>query len=244
MIIVITGTIAPDKKVGDLTIRDPRERLHQYIDAIEKMIEQRPDAKIVFCDNSGYDIHALDGLVKAAEKNGIKLELLGFSEDNSEVIIHGKGYGEGRIMKYVLENSSLIDTDDYLIKITGRLVVDNLAEIIKRVKKDMIYFNVPNVHRRDIIDTRLYAMPVRAFKDFFLEEYRKVDDANGYYLECAYRDVIQKNRLKSRNFPIYPRIVGKSGTGGISYEYKEWKCKIRDVLSALNFYGKVRQVYD
>lgn len=240
MIIVVTGTIAPGKDVGQLVLRNHRDRLDQYISGLEKIIEAKPEAKIVFCENSGYGTEAFDELLELAKVNNIDLEIMSFEGDSEAVASFGKGYGEGEIMKHVFENSSLAGNDDYFIKITGRLMVDNIADIVKNVDKEKIYFNNPNIHRKDIYDTRLYAMPISIFKRFFLEEYKKVDDENGYYLECVYRDVILKNKLPSHNFPRYPRIVGQSGSGGIKYEYTEWKSKIRDVLSFFNVYGKIR----
>jgi hypothetical protein len=82
-------------------------------------------------------------------------------------------------------------------------------------------------------------MPVKTFNSFFIDEYKKVDDDGGYILESVYTDVVRNNHLKIRNFPRYPRIVGQSGSGGIAYEYTEWKCKIRDILSVTNLYGYV-----
>lgn len=240
MLIIITGTISPDTNVGQLTIRDSSERLRQYVDALKTLIEQKPDATIIFCDNSGYDMQKLNELKKIASSNDICLELLSFIADSQNVVKYGKGYGEGEIIKYVISNSRYVTDDEYIVKITGRLVVDNISDILRKIKRDRIYFNVPNIHRRDIFDTRLYAMPLRTYKKFFLDEYKKVDDNGGYYLEHVFRDVVLSNKLKSINFPCYPRIVGKSGTGGISYEYTEWKCKIRDILSVFNFYGKTK----
>ncbi len=240
MLIIITGTISPDTNVGQLTIRDSSERLRQYVASLKTLIEQRPEAKIIFCDNSGYDVQKLNELKKMAEFNNVLLELLSFTADGQNVAKYGKGYGEGEIMKYVIDNSRYITDDEYIVKITGRLVVDNISDILRKLKRDRIYFNIPNIHQRDIFDTRLYAMPLRTYKKFFLDEYKKVDDNGGYYLEHVFRDAVLNNKLESNNFPCYPRIVGKSGTGGISYEYTEWKCKIRDILSVFNFYGKTK----
>ena len=239
MIIIITGTISPNDNIKDLNLRNVEERLEQYKNALEKTIDLLPGGKIVFCDNSGYDTTALNYLIELADKNNVQLELLSFKGDTQNVVIHGKGYGEGEIVKYVLENSKLAANENYMVKITGRLVVDNIAEIVGRLKNDRVYFNIPNIHRRDIYDTRLYAMPISMFKQYFYEKYKEVDDGKGYILECVYRDIILSNQLPSRNFPLYPRIVGQSGSGGIKYEYTEWKSKIRDLLSFFNVYGKV-----
>ena len=239
MIIIITGTISPNDNIRDLNLRNVEERLGQYKNALEKTIDLLPGGKIVFCDNSGYDMSQLQYLYEAANKNNVCLELVSFQGDTKNVALHGKGYGEGEIVKYVLANSKLATNENYMVKITGRLVVDNIAEIVGRIKTDMAYFNIPNIHRRDIYDTRLYAMPISVFKQYFLEKYKEVEDDKGYILECVYRDIILSNRLPSRNFPLYPRIVGQSGSGGIKYEYTEWKSKIRDLLSFFNVYGKV-----
>ena len=166
MVIIITGTIVPEKHIGQLALRDHKSRLEQYILALKKLIEAKPDAKMIFCDNSGFGTDAFANLHRLAQGNGVQLEVLSFKGDNESVVRHGKGYGEGEIMKYVLSNSILAKKDDYLIKITGRLIVDNMPHIVKKVDKTRIYFNIPNIHRRDIYDTRLYAMPVNVFKKY------------------------------------------------------------------------------
>lgn len=240
MIIIVTGTISPGKNVGQLTLRDSNERLKQYTTALLKTIEARPDADIVFCDNSGFGTDCFDDVLKYANEKKMKLEVLSFAGDKEAVVAHGKGYGEGEIVKYVLENSKLAQGKQYMIKLTGRLVTDNIADIVKHIKRKCIYFNIPNIHRRDIYDTRIYAMPINIYNDYFYDEYRKVNDNVGYFLEGVYTDVISNNKLHVNNFPRYPRIVGKSGSGGISYTYTEWKCKIRDFLSIFNIYGKVK----
>ena len=239
MVIIVTAKITPDKKVKQLALSDSDMRLKQYIDALEKLLCSRIDAGIVVCDNSGVGIELFRDIEIIAEKKGIRFEALSFKGDSDAVVKCGKGYGEGEILEYVLSNSKLIQSEDYMMKVTGRLVVDNIANLAQKVKKDRIYFNIPNIHRRDMYDTRLYAMPIAIYEQYFGDKYRKVDDEKGYYLEYVYTDVVKDNHLKVYNFPSYPRIVGISGSGGIHYEYKEWKSKIRDGLSLFNIYGRL-----
>ncbi len=238
MVIVVTGTVAPRSDQRSLKLVETEERLWQYKNALEKLILAEPNAKIVFAENSGYGKDGFEDMVRLASEHSMKLEVLSFSGNHEAVVNQGKGYGEGEILQYVLENSQLVKGEKNLLKITGRLTVDNIAKIVRCIRSDRVYFNVPNIHRKEFYDTRMYAMPVDVFKNFFKEEYKKVHDSNGYFLELAYTDAALRNGLHVYNFPSYPRIVGVSGSSGTKYEYTEWKSKIRDFISLFNIYGK------
>lgn len=236
MLGIITGTICPDKEVGQLVLKDTIERLKQYEESIEFFINSKAFNKLIFCDNSNYDIKRLEYLEKHAEVNGIELELLSFKGDAQGVKFHGKGYGEGEIMKYIVNHSKLLKNENFFVKITGRLKIDNIKEITEKLDPSKIYFNIPNRNRRDMYDTRMYGMPLSYFKKYFADAYHKVNDPKGIFLEYVYTDVVLENSFEVTNFPRYPRIVGISGSSGTVYGYTEWKCKIKDLLSGFNYY--------
>ena len=222
--------------MSQLVLRDEEERLKQYKDSIYFFLESGAFSKVVFCENSNYGTEKLSYLTEFAQKRGIELELLSFQGNVEMSCIHGKGYGEGEIMDYVFTHSRLVEKEPYFVKITGRLKVDNVKDIVKHINQQRTYFNIPNRTRRDMYDTRIYSMPVNQFKDFFLNSYKRVMDDQGIFLEMIYTEILQKHSIKVFNLPKYPRIVGMSGSGGGIYEYTEWKCKIRDVFSKMNFY--------
>lgn len=265
MVLIITGTIEPVKQ-DKLVVQDTKVRLEQYLACIRSYIEQDGIQKIVFCDNSNYEnaelLRIKDNLQLHAQKNRKKLEWLSFQGDSAAVQTYGKGYGEGEIMEYVMAHSELMKSEDYFVKVTGRLVVDNLGQIAKvldirnkkssntknvakitnstsRNKLPLCYINIPNRTRRDIYDTRIYAMPKELFQTYFQKVYKKVNDGQGYFLEHVYKDVIQTNKIASKNFPLYPRIRGISGSSGGEYVYTEWKCKIKDLQSKCNYFGSI-----
>lgn len=223
-------------QMSQLVLRDEEERLKQYKDSIYFFLESGAFSKVVFCENSNYGTEKLSYLTEFAQKRGIELELLSFQGNVEMSCIHGKGYGEGEIMDYVFTHSRLVEKEPYFVKITGRLKVDNVKDIVKHINQQRTYFNIPNRTRRDMYDTRIYSMPVNQFKDFFLNSYKRVMDDQGIFLEMIYTEILQKHSIKVFNLPKYPRIVGMSGSGGGIYEYTEWKCKIRDVFSKMNFY--------
>ena len=91
---------------------------------------------------------------------------------------------------------------------------------------------------------RIYAMSRDLFQNCFQKAYKKVNDGQGYYLEHAYKDVILINDIASRNFPLYPRIRGISGSSGGEYVYTEWKCMIKDLQSKCNYFGEINERKD
>ncbi len=239
MILIITGTIAP-KKQDKLTVSDTDERLKQYVDSIEFYIVSGAFKKIIFCDNSNYLCEETDKtLANKAMSNGVELEIFHFDGDSEKVLHKGKGYGEGEIMEYIFTQSTLLQGETRFFKVTGRLMVHNIKELVKKIGDRDIYINIPNRNEKSMYDTRLYAIKTDIYKKCFLKAYESVDDDNGYYLEHVFADGIKNNLLKSRNFAKYPRITGVSGTFGSRYVYTEWKCKIKDFLSKFNYYGKI-----
>lgn len=236
MLAIITGTIKPDISVNYLKVRDEQDRLKQYIAGILFLIESKAFSKIVFCENSNYGTEKLTFLREKARKYQIELELISFSGDIEQTKLHGKGYGEGEIMRYVLQHSQLLKDEFYFVKITGRMKVNNINKIVSSMKDEKTYFNIPNLSQRGIYDTRIYAMPLEQFRTFFENNFDKVQDNKGMYLEHVYTQIIEENNIKVTNFPRYPRIIGISGSTGGEYTYTEWKCKIKDVISRLGGY--------
>lgn len=241
MLLILTGTIRPSLKTDFLALRDEEERLKQYEESIGFFIESGAFSKIIFCENSHYGTDRLVYLEETAKTNKVQLELMSFAGDMEQVVSHGKGYGEGEIMKYVFSNSHLLQEESYFVKITGRMKVDNIKKIVNGINQKRCYFNIPNRTRRDMYDTRMYAMPTEVFKQHFMEKYTEVMDEKGWYLEKVYTEVLRLKKLPVNNFPKYPRITGMSASTGADYVYTEWKCKIKDVLSKFNYYMVKRQ---
>lgn len=236
MVLIITGSIAPAVDDSQLVVKDQVQRLQQYMDSITFLLQSKAFHKVVFGESSHYPKESLEQLFKIAEENDVQFEYLTFSGNAGKVRLQGKGYGEGEIMDYVFTHSELIKGEADFMKITGRLKVDNILDIVKRCKPGHLYFNIPNRTIREWYDTRVYAMPAELFTQSFQKEYVHVDDEKGKYLEVVYTEQIKNKQLKVKNFPRYPRIVGKSGSTGAQYVYTEWKCKIKDIFSIFQCY--------
>lgn len=237
---IVTGTIRPSSQMEQLVVRDEKERLEQYLQGLRPLVESEAFSKIIFAENSNYGGDIFEGLLQRAEEHQTQLEYLSFQGDTEQAGIHGKGYGEGEIMRYVFQHSELLKNEPYFVKMTGRLQIDNIAKLTSSLKKTRTYFNIPNPTRRDIYDTRIYAMPVKQFEEYFENEYGRVMDREGVFLEHVYTGILRDNHIYVSNFPLYPRIRGVSGSGGLTYDYTEWKCKVKDLLCKMNYY-KVKE---
>lgn len=240
MVGIVTGTIRPSSQMGQLVIRDEKERLEQYLQGLYLLIESEAFSKIIFAENSNFGGDISEALQQSAREHQTDLEYLSFQGNVEQACLHGKGYGEGEIMKYVFQHSELLKNEPYFVKMTGRLQIDNIAQLTSRFKKSGTYFNIPNPTRRDIYDTRIYAMPVKQFEEYFENEYEHVMDRDGVFLEHVYTGILKEHKIYVSNFPRYPRIRGISGSGGLAYDYTEWKCKVKDLLCKVNYY-KVKE---
>jgi hypothetical protein len=134
---------------------------------------------------------------------------------------YGKGYGECEIIDYTLNHSKLILTskDHYIIKITGRLIIKNIAKIIRFHK---FFFSPKTVFCAinsdfSFPDSRFVIAPVE-FWEVFLNSKERINDSKGYFFEHALCDTIKKEKVFPYSpFLLMPYIEGMSGSTGEIY---------------------------
>lgn len=126
-ILLLTGCINPNG-MPFTSLTDNSARKEQYIKAINYYLHHT-DLPIVFAENSNTDIS--NHFQQAISRN--RIEFLTFSGNNKKN--RGKGYGEAEIIEYALNNSQFITSSNSqcaIVKITGRLIVENIKEIINK----------------------------------------------------------------------------------------------------------------
>ncbi len=128
-VLIMTGTINVGK-TPYVAIRDSQERLLQYLYSLVSWIKLTNITTIVFCENSNtnYDFKKL---IEFSETEGKDLEVLVF-DDNYAAQKHGKGFGEGIIMEYAIQNSKSLTMATTFYKVTGRLFIQNFESIQKK----------------------------------------------------------------------------------------------------------------
>ena len=119
----MTACINPNGMVST-KLQDPEIRKFQYLEALNFYLNET-DCNIVFCENTGTNIY---NKIESIKKN-TRLEYITFQGNNYDKTI-GKAYGESLIIRYAIQHSKFIKKTDYICKITGRVKVLNINEII------------------------------------------------------------------------------------------------------------------
>ena len=236
MIVLVTGNLAPDSHVISLKIAEQKERLREYEKTLSFLNTAKYVDKIVFCENSG-QISAVEELRKRTEHFSSKLEILSFQGNNKKVLEQGKGYGEGGIIEYALKNSAFLHSEREFIKLTGRITIENLDAIIRKMQPGKMYFNPVKIYGKDHqIDTKFYKVPTECYRQYFSQLYKEVKDAENVFIEHLFWQCIREKKLPCANTPEYPRYRGKSASTGQDYGTNNVKYEIKNIMCKLGIY--------
>lgn len=230
--LILSSTIKPSDSIPFLELKSVEERIKQYLKALIFYITETEIENIIFCDNSNFS----DGLNLISEVGynlslafGKKFEILSFPM-SKESVMFGKGYGEGEIIKFVLDNSQLIKETRTFYKVTGRLIVKNINLLNKLTNYEIAF----QKQGKDSVDTRFFKVSINFYKEHLIECYKEVNDKEGLYLEKIFYKKLKNLSIPS--FPVYPLIVGQSGSTGIYYNDKFIKAFLKNILNKLGYY--------
>lgn len=218
IVLLLTSCINPGG-MKYTVLQDKEERKKQYIKSVKFYLENT-GYRIVFCDNSGEDVGSLKEMVTDS-----RIEFLSFRGNDYDKSF-GKGYGEYGIIQYAFQHSRFIGEATIVVKITGRLIVNNLVEVIGL--HDKLFFYPKHVVYVDTnapgaFDSRCIVASKEFFSRYFLVSDNPINDTLGYYFEYYLFDSIKqlpKSYVVSDYvFPL--AFSGISGTSGIEYVYEE-----------------------
>jgi hypothetical protein len=215
--LLLTSSVIPVDLSGNLN--DPSMRMMHTIESISEWLKIDPHIQIVICDGSGFDFSETVKVNFPAAN----IECIFFNNDVDQIKRHGKGYGEGEIIRYAIEHSRLMNESEVFIKCTAKLWVANFSQCLLQWNKQFIcgaYFaNVFSYKKTALqfIDTRFYITR----KDFYLQHLSTVHVQLGnteQSIEDAFLDVIQVKKIKHILFRTPPVICGVGGGSGKYYK--------------------------
>jgi hypothetical protein len=215
--LLLTSSLIPTDLSGNLN--DPSMRMMHTIESISEWLRIDPHIQIVICDGSGFDFSETVKVNFPAAN----IECIFFNNDVEQIKRHGKGYGEGEIIRYAIEHSRLMNESEVFIKCTAKLWVANFNQCLLQWNQQFIcgaYFANAFSYKKTVlqfIDTRFYITR----KDFYLKHFSVAHVQLGnteQSIEDAFLDVIQNKKIKHILFRTPPVICGVGGGSGKYYK--------------------------
>lgn len=232
--IILTACIKPIN-MPFLERKSEAERFNDYKKMFSKWCENKLIHKIIFVENSGYNLTFF--YEKSKEFPNKKIEIISTNLNNSFEKKLGKGYGEYLCLKEISENSKIFKETDFFIKITGRYYIKNYLKIFKEFekKKSDIYICIKK--NLTYADSHIFGGSKSFFEKHVLPSVSKTNDSNGVFMEhCLAKAALLgiNNNLSFDHFTTYPVVYGVIGTNN-----KRFKNNIIKKIK-LFFWGKVK----
>lgn len=177
MVLLLTGCINPNG-MAHTSLQDPDTRKQQYICAIRFYLKNS-QIPIVFIENTNTDI---SGEFFTADYSR-RMEFITFNGNNFDKS-KGKGYGEALMIEYALTHSKFINDNTYIVKITGRLIIENLEELIQEMKSsECVYASLVRGKYGLERKSFFFGAPKKFLEEYFLSDKDIINDNAGVYFE-------------------------------------------------------------
>lgn len=215
-VILLTACINPGG-MAYTSLQDVESRIQQYKKALHFYLEFTQFKILVVENTLSYFADRMEYYILSG-----RLEYLTFEGNNYDKSL-GKGFGEALIIRYALENSLLLREAEYVIKITGRLIVPNIKKLYKLgdfSTKDG-YMISCNIRPSKKLATSVFFIASKRFlESYFVPRINEIDDKHHKWFEHILFDAVEeckKDKGRCFIFPIPIKLEGISGTTSKAY---------------------------
>lgn len=216
--LLLTSSVIPTDLSGNLN--HPSARVRHTIESISEWLRIEPTIQMVICDGSGFDF---TDIVKSNFPLAA-IECIFFNNDVEQVKKHGKGYGEGEIIRYALEHSKTLLKSELFIKCTAKLWVCNFRTFLSQwngyFSCGAYFANVFSVKKTKLkfVDTRVYIVRKDIYKKYFLNAHSHLGNNPGWSIEDEFLKIVQSANIKHIFFKTPPVVCGVGGGSGKYYK--------------------------
>jgi hypothetical protein len=210
--LLLTATINVSANKNNIIVSDPQVRLQQYTESLIKWIQDQDVlTKIVFIENSGFDLGQLSNLINKITHTKV-VEFISFHSE-CDMNHNDIGFGEMEMIKTALDQSKIIDNMFY--KCTGRVYIRNIKNL------NLNSYDILGNFRNNLVNMDSVFFGMR--KGVFIDDVYEIlfnEIENGGIFEHGLAMGVHKAILnKKRWSPIVPEIYidGFSGATGEHY---------------------------
>jgi hypothetical protein len=213
---------------------DTHQRLGDYTAALEAWITRQDALRdIVFVDNSGHPLDALQQVVDRHAAAGKRVELISFRTEGYSAS-KGRSFGELDTLRTALRRSALLARADVFAKATGRIFIPNVDSIIRAIAPDCDI-----VGRLSHNLTWLESVFVLFRKELFARRLlpfalERVDDQARQYFERVLASACLHGIAEGARwypFPAEPRIRGLRGLDNQPYPSSALRARAMDLFA-------------
>ena len=225
-VVLMTATINPPNEAFNLKRIDCKQRENDYIEALKYYlsIPEQYVKKIIFAENSNSDLSNLKRLVKDISPDKT-VEFIEYRDGNNFPPHYGRGYGELKLIDYVVENSYILEENDIVWKVTGRHKLLNIIDLIESQPNNFAVYCDLRKYRINAADTRVYAFTLQGYKKYLYNKYvmlKEKDERDGpkniMAGEVAWFNLIYANRYDKLIFPRFKYVPNFDGIMGTKNE--------------------------
>jgi hypothetical protein len=213
-VILLTACVDPGE-VAFVARRDPHVRLEDYKRSMRLWLANRRVPRLVFCENSGYDLTEVEKMCGQYNIHNKQVELLTFNGQDFSPHL-GKGYGEMRIIAHALARSRLIQDHPMVMKVTGRFYVPNAGAIIKAISRIDADVFCDLRWNLTFADSRVFCASVPFLQQYLLPLQELLDDSRNISFEKVLALAVHQAMADGRHWAMLPYaadIRGTSATG-------------------------------
>lgn len=210
--LIMTWTIKPNN-IPFLEMVDPDIRLKEHLLGLASWILDKSFSHLIIIDSSVDFTLNKQALIKIGSDHGKSIEFHKCSNTEGASKF-GKGYGEGELMKYVVENVSTVAHSKKLVKMNGKQYIPFYEYLYMNRNGCFEFFNTQYLGK-PAIDTRFYCVTTDYYLNTLNDIYTQVNDHEVNYLE----HVFQQNTKDRVNYFLArePIVFGKQGSTNKNY---------------------------
>ncbi len=224
---------------SSVKLKDRYLRIKYSLESLREWVRISPNNKFVICDGSGFDFTPL----VSEHFFGVDIECLSFYNDPYLIRLHGKGFGEGEIIRYALDNSTYLNGCEWFAKCTAKLWVDNFLECTKEWNGKFLcqafFSNVFSLKKSQLeyIDTRFYLVDRHFYETYFSRAHIAIQRCSGVSIEDRFLGIAIREHLSRFIFKNPPIVCGVGGGSGKYYKdskIRRIKNRVRSWLISRN----------
>lgn len=254
--LLMTASVSKRGMVGACFTDEEREKMYrESLMIYEKMlIGGGKTYKIVFVDNSSWDLSS----IKSSVKENPSIEFLSLDSEDFDVT-KGKGYNELLLINKAVEKSVFIREAGGFFKVTGRYPIYNIKYFIDYASKFILerrghlYIDIKDHNLYDRLglgwcghsaDVRMFAASLSFYNEFIGNRYVELNDYKGLLLEGLMYEIVKSLIHRSDvicRFKKEPHFGGLEGSNVAALSFSKNQDSLKGKLK--RFLGNIIRLF-